>query len=139
SNFDVEDMTDLLPVDNGSDCTIDQVLYNLENREIESGLLPWSLKNNIPIMAYAPVGHGRGLLKNRALKIIAARHRATPAQIALAWVLRQPRVIAIPKASNEQHVRDNARSVEVELSEEDLAELDQEFPSPKSKTSLPML
>jgi diketogulonate reductase-like aldo/keto reductase len=74
-----------------------------------------------------------------ALKHIAKRHDATPAQIALAWALRQPGVIAIPKASHEKHVRDNARSIEIKLTKEDLAELDREFPPPKSKKSLLML
>jgi diketogulonate reductase-like aldo/keto reductase len=73
------------------------------------------------------------------LKKIAKRHDATPAQIALAWVLRQPHVIAIPKASSENHVRDNAYSIETTLTKEDLADLDQEFPSPKSKKPLPTL
>ena len=90
-------------------------------------------------MAYSPVGHGRGLLENATLKKIAKRHDATPAQIALAWVLRQPGVIAIPKASNEKHVRDNARSTEIKLTREDFAGLDREFPPPESKQDLPML
>jgi len=90
-------------------------------------------------MAYSPVGHGRGLLDNRTLKKIARRHDATPAQIALAWVLRQPGVIAIPKASDKSHVRDNAQSTDIKLTKEDLAGLDQEFPPPKSKKSLPTL
>ena len=90
-------------------------------------------------MAYSPVGHGRGLLENKALKKIAKHHDATSAQIALAWVLHQPGVIAIPKSSNEKHVRDNARSIEIKLTKEDLAELDQEFPPPKSKKPLAML
>ena len=139
SNFDVDDMEELRSIENGRNCAANQVLYNLENREIESGLLKWSEKNKVPIMAYSPVGHGRGLLENTTLKQIAKRHDATPAQIALAWVLRQPGVIAIPKASSEKHVRDNARSIEIELTKEDLAELDREFPPPKSKKSLPML
>ena len=139
SNFDVDDMEELQSIENGTNCAANQVLYNLENREIESGLLQWSQKNEIPIMAYSPVGHGRGLLESATLKKIAKRHDATTSQIALAWVLRQPRIIAIPKASNERHVRDNARSIEIELTREDLAELDREFPPPKSKKSLPML
>jgi diketogulonate reductase-like aldo/keto reductase len=139
SNFDVDDMEELQSIENGANCAANQVLYNLENREIESGLLKWSQKNEIPIMAYSPVGHGRGLLESATLKKIAKRHDATPSQIALAWVLRQPRVIAIPKASNERHVRDNARSIEVKLTREDLAELDREFLPPKSKKSLSML
>ena len=139
SNFDVDDMEELLSIDNGTNCAANQVLYNLENREIEFDLLQWSQKNEIPIMAYSPVGHGRGLLESATLKKIAKRHDATTSQIALAWVLRQPDVIAIPKASDEKHVRDNARSIEIKLSNEDLADLDREFPMPKSKKSLPTL
>jgi diketogulonate reductase-like aldo/keto reductase len=139
SNFDVDDMKELFDIENGFACAANQVLYNLENLEIESGLLQWSQKHEIPIMAYSPVDHGRGLLENATLKDIAKRHDATAAQIALAWVLRQPGTIAIPKASSEQHVRDNARSTEIKLTNEDLADLDQEFPPPKSRKSLPML
>jgi diketogulonate reductase-like aldo/keto reductase len=139
SNFDVEDMEELWSIENGTNCAANQVLCNLENREIEFGLLQWSTNNNVPIMAYSPVGHGRGLLESATLKKIAKRHDATTSEIALAWMLRQPRVIAIPKASKERHVRDNARSIEIELTNEDLVELDREFPPPKSKKSLPML
>jgi len=139
SNFDVEDMSELFAIENGSACAANQVLYNLEHREIESGVLPWSQKNKIPIMAYSPVGHGRGLLKNATLKKIAKRHDSTPGEIALAWVLRQPGVIAIPKAGNQAHVRDNAQSVEIQLTDEDFAEIDREFPPPTSKEPLPML
>ena len=145
SNFDLDDMKELLAIENGSACATNQVLYNLENREIESGLLRFLTSNvepqtsYIPVMAYSPVGHGRGLLENTMLKKIAKRHDATAAQIALAWVLRQPLVIAIPKAGDEKHVRDNARSIEIKLTKEDLADLDKEFPPPKSKKSLPIL
>src|SRR5947207_7714962 len=99
SNFDVDDMKELLDIENGFACAANQVLYNLENREIESGLLQWSQKHEIPIMAYSPVGHGRGLLENATLKKIAKRHNATLSQIALAWVLRHTLVSPIPKAS----------------------------------------
>ena len=138
-------MQELLDIEAGSACATNQVLYNLENREIEFDLLPFFTSNikpqtpHIPIMAYSPVGHDRGLLENKTLKRIAKRHDATSAQIALAWVLRQPGVIAIPKASNENHVRDNARSIEIELTERDLADLDREFPPPRSKQELPTL
>ena len=90
-------------------------------------------------MAYSPVGHGRGLLDNATLKKIAKRHEATVAQIALAWVLRQPRVIAIPKASDKTHVRENAHSIDIRLTDDDFADLDREFPPPTSKESLPTL
>ena len=154
SNFAVDDMQELFSIDDGRKCAVNQVLYNLENREIEFDLLPFLSEHSTPrraeverrrineqlvLMAYSPVGHGRGLLENATLKKIAKRHDATAAQIALAWVLRQPDVIAIPKASNEKHVRDNARSVDLNLTKEDLADLDQEFPPPKSKKPLPML
>ncbi|PYJ49001.1 MAG: hypothetical protein DME87_10840, partial [Verrucomicrobia bacterium] len=107
--------------------------------ETEFDLLPWSQRNKIPIMAYSPVGHGRGLLNNATLKKIAKLHNATPTQIALAWVLRQPGVIAIPKASNKAHVRENAQSTDLELTKGDLTEIDRAFPPPKSKQPLAML
>jgi diketogulonate reductase-like aldo/keto reductase len=142
SNFDVDDMEDLWSVKNGSNCEMNQVLYNLENREIEFDLLPLLTRHSslvTNLMAYSPVGHGRGLLQNATLKKIARRHDATTAQIALAWVLRQPDVIAIPKASDKNHVRDNAQSTEIKLTKEDFADLDKEFPPPKTKQPLPML
>ena len=143
SNFDVDDMKELFGIKRGGNCSANQVLYNLENREIEFDLLPLLTDHQSPItclvMAYSPVGHGRGLLENKALQRIAKRHDATSAQIALAWVLRQPGVIAIPKSSNEKHVRENARSTEIKMTKDDLAELDREFPPPETKQELPML
>jgi diketogulonate reductase-like aldo/keto reductase len=139
SNFDVDDMEELWSIENGANCAANQVLYNLENREIESGLLQWSGNNTISIMAYSPVGHGRRLLENQTLKKIAQRRDATTSQIAIAWVLRQPGMITIPKASKEEHVRDNAQSIEMKLTNEDLADLDREFPPPRSKKTLPTL
>jgi diketogulonate reductase-like aldo/keto reductase len=144
SNFDVDDMNELWSVENGTNCAANQVLYNLENREIESGLLPFlhqhsTISHQLVPMAYSPVGHGRGLLENAILKKIAKRHHATTSQIALGWVLRQSGIVTIPKASKEAHVRDNARSLEIKLSKEDLADLDREFPRPQSRRPLPML
>jgi diketogulonate reductase-like aldo/keto reductase len=147
SNFDINDMEELFAICGrlrSTAPTSNQVLYNLENRGIEFDLLPFcsQLSTNVHqllIMAYSPVGHGRGLLENPTLKKIAKRHDATPAQIALAWVLRQRNVIAIPKTSDLQHVRDNARSAEIELTGADLRDLDREFPPPKSKQPLAML
>jgi diketogulonate reductase-like aldo/keto reductase len=139
SNFDVDDMEELWSIESGANCATNQVLYNLENREIEFDLLPWGRKKKLPIMAYSPVGHSGQLLRNAALEKIAKTHNATPAQVALAWVLRQPNVIAIPKASTEAHVRDNACSLKIKLTKDDLTDLDLKFPPPKSKKSLPML
>ena len=137
-------MKELFAIENGLNCAANQVLYNLEHREIEFDLLPFlhqhsTLNHQLIVMAYSPVGHDRGLLENETLKKIAKSHDETCAQIALAWVLRQPEVIAIPKASNEKHVRDNARSIEIKLTREDLADLDREFPPPKSRQPLPTL
>jgi diketogulonate reductase-like aldo/keto reductase len=139
SNFDVDDMEELLSLEHGRKCAANQVLYNLQNREIEFDLLLWSQTNKIPVMAYSPVGHSGQLLRNASLEKIAQSHDATPGQIALTWVLRQPEVIAIPKASTEAHVRDNAASLKIKLTKEDLTDLDREFPSPKSKRPLPVL
>jgi diketogulonate reductase-like aldo/keto reductase len=144
SNFDVDDMQELRSVENGTMCAANQVLYNLENREIEFDLLPFvhqhsTSNDQLLVMAYSPVDHGRGLLENATLAKIAERHGATTSQIALAWVLRQPGMIAIPKASKEEHLRENARSIEIKLTEDDLAGLDREFPAPKSRKPLPML
>ena len=139
SNFDVDDMEELLSLEEGQKCAANQVLYNLENREIEFDLLPWSGTTKIPIMAYSPVGHSGNLLRNATLKKIAQFHDATAGQIALAWTLRQPNVIAIPKASTAAHVLGNIASLKIKLTKEDLADLDREFPPPRSKKPLPML
>src|SRR6266581_1950120 len=136
SNFNLNDMEELLSLEHGRKCAANQVLYNLRNREIEFDLVPWSQANKIPIMAYSPVGHSGALLRNSVFKKIGTAHDATPAQIALAWLLRHPEVIAIPKASTEAHVRDNAASLKIKLTKEDLTDLDCEFPPPKSKKSL---
>jgi diketogulonate reductase-like aldo/keto reductase len=139
SNFDVDDMEELLSFEDGRQCATNQVLYNLSNREIEFDLLRWSHQNKVPIMAYSPVGHSGALLGNPTLKKIAHSYDATPGQIALAWVLRQSNVIAIPKASTEMHVRDNAASRTIKLTKEDLTDLDREFPPPNLKKPLPII
>jgi diketogulonate reductase-like aldo/keto reductase len=139
SNFGADDMEELFAIEEGPNCAANQVLYNLENRQIEFELLPSCQKRKISIMAYAPVGHGRGLLDHATLNKIAKRHDSTAAQIAIAWLLRRPSVIAIPKASNQTHVCENTQSLSIELTEEDLAEIDRSFPAPTSKQALPML
>ncbi len=139
SNFDVSDMKELFVMAKGSNCAANQVLYNLEHRGIEVDLVPWCRKNKIPIMAYSPLGHGRGFLTNATLLKVAQRHNATSAQIALGWLLYQPNVITIPKASSLKHVRENARSIDIELTKTDLDDLDREFQAPRSKQPLAML
>ncbi len=135
SNFDLADLQEL----DRPDRAANQILYNLEARGIEFDLLPWCRERDLPVMAYSPIGQGAGMLGHRTLKQVAQRHDATPAQIALAWVLRQPQVIAIPKAGNPDHVRANAAAANLQLTGQDLADLDLVFPPPLKKEPLAML
>lgn len=141
SNLDADDMEEVNRLPGGGQIVTDQVLYNLVHRGIEWDLLPWCRERGIVIMAYSPIEHASdnqsAFLTNRALKRIAARHQATPAQIALAWLLQQ-NVVAIPKASKLEHVRQNRGALEISLTEKDLKELDLAFPSPRRKVPLAM-
>ena len=114
------------------------MLYNLRRRGIEHDVLPWCQQHKIPIMAYSPVEQGR-LLDSRALADIAKAHDATPAQVALAWAMRQPGVIAIPKAGTIAHVKENRAALDLRLSKDDLAALDRAFAPPKGPRPLEML
>ncbi|WP_446720743.1 aldo/keto reductase [Mesorhizobium sp. L-8-3] len=138
SNFDTDDMEELLRLPAGAAVQTNQVLYNLTRRGIDYDLLPWSNRRRIPVMAYSPVEQGR-LGNERRLEAMARRLGATAAQVALAWLLRQDGVIAIPKASRPQHVRDNRAALDLELTAEDLAELDRAFPPPRGKRPLEMI
>jgi diketogulonate reductase-like aldo/keto reductase len=136
SNFDVDDMEELVSLTaNASIVATNQVLYNLMRRGIEYALLPWCRTRGIPIMAYSPLDQGH-LAKDRTVKVIANRLDATAAQIALAWVLRQEGVVVIPKAAHFERVRENRGALEIELTTEDLEELDEAFPPPTDKTPL---
>lgn len=138
SNLDVDDIDELLDEPQGEQLLCNQVLYNLSRRGIEYDLLPQSLTREVAIMAYSPIEQGR-ILSNSALAAVAQRHQATPAQVALAWVLRRPGVIAIPKAADVAHVRLNRGCLDIVLSEADLKELDAAFPPPRRKQALAML
>ena len=140
SNFDVDDMEELagLTAHGGSQAATDQVLYNPLRRGIECDLLPFCYTRGIPVMAYSPLEQGL-LAGHKTLEAIAKRLTATPAQVALAWVLRQPGVMAIPKAAHVGHVRENRLALELELAPEDLAELDDAFPPPAHKRPLEMI
>lgn len=138
SNFDMSDMEELWDLAGGRAVATNQVLYNLRRRGIEHDVLPWCRKRSIPIMAYSPVEQGR-LLNHRALQAIAQAHDATPAQVALAWVMREDGIIAIPKAGTIAHVRENRAALDLRLSKDDLAALDQAFPPPAGARPLEML
>lgn len=138
SNLDLPEMRKLVSVPGGTACATNQLLYNLTRRGIEFDLLPWLQKRNIPVMAYSPVEQGR-LLGHQALMSVSQRFGATPAQVALAWVLRQDGVVAIPKAGTVAHVRDNRRALDLELDAQALAELDRAFSPPKKARPLDIL
>jgi diketogulonate reductase-like aldo/keto reductase len=138
SNFDAGDMEELDRLPGGGAVASNQVLYNLSRRGIEHDLVPWCRKRRVPIMAYSPVEQGR-LLGHQALAQIARRHDATPAGVALAWLLAQPGVMAIPKATELAHVRDNRAALDLRLTPEDVAELDRAFPAPRGPTALEIL
>lgn len=135
SNFDVSDMMEL----DNPDCATNQVLYNPEQRGIEFDLLPWAANRHLPTMAYCPIGQAGNLLYHPALQEVAQRHNATPAQICLAWVLRQDNMIAIPKATNPEHIRLNVAAAQIQLSSQDLADIDRAWPAPTRKMPLGMV
>ena len=138
SNLDTSDMAELWTEEGGPEIQTNQVLYNLTRRGIEWDLLPWSRQRGIPIMAYSPLEQGRKL-NGKTLRAVAERHGATPAQIALAWVLGQDGVMAIPKASRREHVRDNREALDLRLTPDDTSELDHDFPPPLGPSPLEIL
>ncbi len=137
SNFDLDDMEELACV-GGRDCATNQVLYNLGRRGPEFDLLPWLERAGMSAMAYSPVEQGR-LSGHAALKTVADRLRVLPLQVAIAWALRRPGMMVIPKSGRVEHVRQNAAAAELELGPDDLAALDRAFPPPGRKVPLAML
>jgi diketogulonate reductase-like aldo/keto reductase len=138
SNFDNAWMHRLDAVDTGRQVQTDQVLYNLTRRGPEFDLFPYCADRGLPVMAYSPIEQGR-LLGHPQLEAVALRHDATPAQVALAWVLRRPGTIVIPKTGSPQRAVENAGALDLRLTPDDLAELDKAFPPPRQARSLEML
>ncbi len=138
SNFDGADMQELAKLPGGAQVASNQVLYNLSRRGIEYDLLPALRGRGVNLMAYTPIEQGR-IFGNAALRQVAQRHQATPAQVALAWVIRQDGVLAIPRTGSPEHVRENAGALEIPLTSRDLAELDQAFPPPSGPRALEMI
>ncbi len=138
SNFDIDDMRELAALDTAGECATNQVLYNLTRRGIEFDLMPFCAERNMSIMAYSPLEQAR-MLRDPALNDVAKRHNATPARVALAWLLRQPGVVTIPKATRLDHLDDDIAALDLTLSADDLNTLDARFPPPKRATPLDML
>jgi diketogulonate reductase-like aldo/keto reductase len=135
SNFDLTDMRELGTVPGGKACATNQVYYSLGQRGAGFELLPWQRLQQMPLMAYSPFDQGE-LADHPALRPLAERHRCTPAQVALAWLLMQGGVMPIPKAGNALHLRHNWAAQQLHLSASDLAEIDAAFPPPRRRTAL---
>ncbi len=135
SNFDLADMKELVGSLFGAGVAANEVMYNVNRRGIEYALMPWCRRRHIPIIAYSPLDQGQ-LVRSRKLKDVAARHGATLAQVALAWLVRQKGVIAIPKTKSQAHVRENHAALELRLDKHDRETLDRIFPPPTKKKPL---
>lgn len=138
SNFDTDDMQELWQVPGGRNCVVNQVLYNCFRRGIEYDLLPWCVQHGVTVMAYCPLGHGE-LVDQSLLEEIGDRHGVSASVVALAWVLRSGHVVAIPESGSAEHVRDNARALQLKLTQEDLALIDSASPAPRYKEPLDIL
>jgi diketogulonate reductase-like aldo/keto reductase len=135
SNLDLSELEELTRLPTGGACASDQVLYNLRRRGIEWDLLPWCAARQMPVMAYSPIDQGE-LLHHPAASELASRYGVTASQIALAWTVRKPGIIAIPKAGSIDHVRDNHGALGLHLTSEDLMILDGAFPPPTGPRAL---
>ena len=137
SNFDHSDLRDI--AESGLQIGSNQILYNLTRRQAEWAVLPWCREQGVPVMAYSPLEQGRLLLGTAAWQTVAIRHEATPAQIALAWLLHQDGVVVIPKSSQPERIEENLAALEITLNDEDLRQLNQTFPPPSHAARLGIL
>lgn len=143
SNFDVDDLDEAFAIAGEGRIACNQVLYHLQERAIEHGVLPWCAERGVAVVAYSPFGHDEfpaaGSAGGRLLAEIGKAHGATPRQVALAFLTRDASVFAIPKASGSQHVAENAAAGDILLSDEEIARIDAAFPRGRRPGSLPML
>ncbi|MBD1383614.1 aldo/keto reductase [Metabacillus arenae] len=137
SNLDVDDLKKIMKLPDGIKCAANQVRYNLGDRGIEFDLVPTMNKLEMPLIAYAPVARGdANLTKQKVLKEIAEKHHSDIFQILLAWCIRNGQTIAIPKSGNPAHVINNVKAAEIQLTQEDLEQLDSIYPTPTMKQPL---
>ncbi|QCR36025.1 aldo/keto reductase [Nissabacter sp. SGAir0207] len=140
SNLDTDEMETLWRLPGGDQCQTNQVLYHAASRGIEFDLLPWCGEHALPVMAYCPLAQaGQRLLEEGTLNRLAAEHGVSSAEVALAWVIRNGQVMAIPKAVQPQHVAQNARALALTLSPEDMLAINQAFPPPERKVPLAVI
>ncbi|HEV3498854.1 MAG TPA: aldo/keto reductase [Bradyrhizobium sp.] len=143
SNFDADELDEMLAVAGKGKIACNQVLYHLRERAIEHSVIPWCKQHGAAVVAYSPFGHddfpSPRSKAGEVLQAIADAHRATPRQVALAFLTRDPQLFAIPKASSQEHAADNAAAGELALDSDEIAALDQAFPRGPRPRSLPML
>lgn len=143
SNFDADDLDEMQQAAGEGRIACNQVLYHLNERAIEHAVIPWCEANGVAVVAYSPFGHddfpSAQSAKGKVLQEIAARHGATPRQVALSYLTRWPSAFAIPKASSAVHASDNAGAADITLSAQDIAALDNAFPLGREPSSLPMI
>jgi len=143
SNFDEEELANVIAIAGEGRCACDQVLYHLEQRAIEHAVLPFCREHEIAVVAYSPFGGGGGFVRpssrgGQVLAEIATAHRATPRQVALAFLLRES-VFAIPKSADREHVEANARAADLKLTADEVARLDAAFPRGRRRSGVPVL
>jgi len=143
SNFDADDLEEILAVSGEGKIACNQVLYHLKERAIEHGVIPWCARHGVAVVAYSPCGHNdfpsQASAGGKALANIADAHKATPRQVALSFLTRENQVFAIPKAGDAEHAAENAGAGKLALSNDEIAALDAAFPRGPKPRSLPML
>jgi diketogulonate reductase-like aldo/keto reductase len=143
SNFDTDDLHELLAVAGRGKIACNQVLYHLQERAIEHAVIPWCEQHGVAVVAYSPFGHNDfpspRSKAGELLQTIADTHSASPRQVALSFLTRNPAVFAIPKAASAKHAADNAAAGKLTLSEDEIAALDKTFPRGPKPRGLPML
>jgi diketogulonate reductase-like aldo/keto reductase len=143
SNFDVDDLDEILEVAGEGKIACNQVLYHLQERAIEHAVIPWCERHGTAVVAYSPFGHNdfpsARSKAGEVLQTIAEAHGASPRQVALAFLTRAPSVFAIPKASTAEHAADNAAAGDLDLTRDEVAAIDKAFPRGPKPRGLPML
>ena len=139
SNFAVDELADVLQIAGAGRVACNQVLYHLRERAIEHEVIPFCAQHGIAVVAYSPFGSGRFPARDRTLRAIARAHGATPRQVALRFLVREPHVFAIPKAAHEQHVVENAGAAQLALTDDDVRRIERAFPRGRRRKGVPMI
>jgi len=132
SNFDADDLAEAEGIAGPGRIACNQVLYHLEERGIEHAVIPWCEAHDVAVVGYSPFGHDSFPAPDSAggklLATVAARHGATPRQVALAFLVRRPSLFTIPKTARAKRVAENAAAGDLVLTAGDIARIDAAFP-----------